>query len=461
MSSTALTDFRPVSRVRPTYADYTWDRRQERFPGPGIVTEQYFWALISFIGLFAQAGITVLLWVFFLLLKRHAGRRSRFFNFWSYAWVALFGALLFLAADLYGLPQAGLKGPALSALQPGLLLLYLLGKLLFLVMLLSGTLEYATGRLPRDFLRFSGLGALVIALASFPLATNLNELLLLQTPFCVALPAFAGMRLFSLSPLRRSLGTRVTGATFLLYALLWCLYGLGLYKEHPLLPPAYTPIVDLVVNFNGYPDALLQLLLAFGMVLMLLEEARRETNAAHAELAVAHEKLLHESLTDTMTGVYNRLAFTRGVFLQTVGSSFGSVFIFDLDNLKRVNDSHGHEAGDELLRYFVLTLRGGLRPSDQLYRWGGDEFLLLLPGAPYGNVAPRLNQLLHEAVPLAIFDGSVSLKLEVSMGGAEYTDLDGMRNAVNTADRAMYEQKRIHKTVPPPLVEPGIDDLPA
>lgn len=460
MSSAGRTDLRPVSRARAAYADYTWDRRLERSPGPGIVTEQYFWALISFIGLFAQAGITVLLWVFFLLLKRHAGRRSRFFKFWSYAWVALFGALLFLAADIYGLPHSGLNGPALSALQPGLLLLYQFGKLLFLAMLLSGTLEYVNGRLPGDFLRFSGFGALVIALASFPLAADLNELLLLQTPFCVAVPVFAGMRLFNLSPARRSLGTQVTGTTFLLYALLWCLYGLALYKEHHLMLAAYTPIVDLVSNFNGYLDALLQLLLAFGMVLMLLEEARRETNAAHAELAVAHEKLLHESLTDTMTGVYNRLAFTRGVFLQTAGSTFGSVFIFDLDNLKHVNDSHGHEAGDELLKYFVLVLRGGLRPSDQLYRWGGDEFLLLLPGAAYGNVAPRLNQLLYKAEPLAIFDGSVSLKLEVSMGGAEYSDLDSLRNAVNTADRAMYEQKRIHKTAPP-LVEPGIDDLPA
>ncbi|HLW74306.1 MAG TPA: GGDEF domain-containing protein, partial [Gammaproteobacteria bacterium] len=314
--------------------------------------------MISFIGLFAQAGITVLLWLFFLLLKRHAGRRSRFFKFWSYAWVALFGALLFLAADIYGLPRLGLTGLMLSALQPALLLLYQLSKFLFLAMLISGTLEYINGRLPRDFLRFGGSAAIAVALASFPLAADLNELLLLQTPFCVAVPLFAGVRLFSLPPVRRSLGTRVTGATFLLYALLWCLYGLALYKEQHLLVPDYTPFVDLVSNFNGYLDSLLQLLLAFGMVLMLLEEARRETNAAHAELAVAHEKLLHESLTDTMTGVYNRLAFTRGVFLQTAGSTFGSVFIFDLDNLKHVNDSHGHEAGDELLKYFVLALRG-------------------------------------------------------------------------------------------------------
>ncbi|HEV2212455.1 MAG TPA: GGDEF domain-containing protein, partial [Gammaproteobacteria bacterium] len=247
-----------------------------------------------------------------------------------------------------------------------------------------------------------------------------------------------------------------TAVTLKLLAVLWIVYALAIYKnQYPETP--YLGFATAIGRYNGYLDAILQLMLAFGMVLMILEDARRETNTAHAELAVAHEKLLHESLTDPLTNVYNRLAFTRGVFLQTVGATFGSVFIFDLDNLKHVNDSHGHEAGDELLKHFVTALRGGLRPADQLYRWGGDEFLLLLPGATYASVAPRLNQLLHQTPPLAMFDGSVNLKLEVSMGGADYQDPETLRAAVNTADRAMYEQKRIHKTAPPPR-EPGVGD---
>ncbi|HEY1992135.1 MAG TPA: GGDEF domain-containing protein, partial [Gammaproteobacteria bacterium] len=160
-------------------------------------------------------------------------------------------------------------------------------------------------------------------------------------------------------------------------------------------------------------------------------------------------------LTDPLTGVYNRLAFTRGVFLQSAGATYGSVFIFDLDNLKRVNDSHGHEAGDELLKHFVMTLRGALRPSDQVYRWGGDEFLLLLPGAGYASVAPRLAALLHQTPPLLFSERQIPLALEVSNGGADYSDLESLRVAVNVADRAMYEQKRIHKTAPPPGADMG------
>ena len=60
------------------------------------MSEQYFWALITFIGLFSQIGITALLCLFFLLLKQHAGRRSRFFKFWTLAWAVLLKGLLLL-----------------------------------------------------------------------------------------------------------------------------------------------------------------------------------------------------------------------------------------------------------------------------------------------------------------------------------------------------------------------------
>jgi len=424
-----------------------------------FVTEQHYWSLIKLIGLLLQIGATALLWVFFLLLKQHAGRRSRFFKFWTAAWAVLLVALLLVAVALFGMPYLGPRTDAfITPLMPAVYVLYQLGKLLFLWLLVLGTLEYAEGKVGRQLIYLGTLAALLMSLASFAFSASLGGMLLWQAWVCAAALIYATYRLLRLPYARRSLGTRVTGVTFELLAALWVVYALSIYKmQYPQLP--FLGFSAVLARYNGYLDALLQLSLAFGMVLMLLEEAQRETNAAHAELAVAHEKLLHESLTDPLTGVYNRLAFTRGVFLQSAGASFGSVFIFDLDNLKRVNDSHGHEAGDELLKYFVLTLRGGLRPADQLYRWGGDEFLLLLPGATYANVAPRFNQLLHKALPLAMFDGTVNLGLEVSMGGADYQDQESLREAVNTADRAMYEQKRIHKTAPP-LAGADVGDVP-
>ena len=420
------------------------------------MTEAELWNLIALIGLYVQIGISALLWFFFFLLRQHAGRRSRFFRFWTLGWVALLASLSFLAVGFYGLPLLDVSGgPSGPWLRGTMLLLYQLGKLSFLLLLVAGTLEFADGRLPHQFLRQGILVVLACALLCIPFAGDVGRLAMLQSVLTVLALGYGVMRLFTLPRMRRTLGTRVTAITFVAYAALRCGYGLTLYKERHAVPAFLGYSLDQLEHFNGYLDGLLQVLLACGMVLMLLEDARRETNAAHAELAVAHEKLLHDSLTDPLTGVYNRLAFTRGVFLQSAGSTYGSVFIFDLDNLKRVNDKYGHEAGDELLKHFVVVLRGGLRPSDQVYRWGGDEFLLLLPGAAYSTVLPRLRELLHETPPLLFGPKQVSLVLEVSSGGAEYTDLDSLRTAVNVADRAMYEQKRIHKTAPPPGADMG------
>lgn len=405
------------------------------------MVDKDIWSLIGLIGLLVQVGISGLLWLFFVLLKRHAGRRSRFFQLWTWGWVVLLVALLLISVTFYG--------PDLPLWRGATLLCYQATKLGFLLLLLAGTLEYADGHLPKDFLRNGLVVVGICVLLCLPAAMDQKRALLLQSLLSVLTAGYAAYRLLRLPPQRRSLGALVTGISLLSYGLLWLSYGLVLYKTQHPFPAALSQGLDQLGRFNGYLDALMELWLACGMVLMLLEDARRETNAAHAELAVAHEKLLHDSLTDPLTGVYNRLAFTRGVFLQSAGSTFGSVFIFDLDNLKRVNDSHGHEAGDELLKHFVATLRGGLRPADQVYRWGGDEFLLLLPGATYASVAPRLKQLMHLTPALLFGARQVSLKLEVSSGGADYVDLESLRTAVNVADRAMYEQKRIHKTAPP------------
>ena len=119
--------------------------------------------------------------------------------------------------------------------------------------------------------------------------------------------------------------------------------------------------------------------------------------------------------------------------------------IADLDNLKAVNDAFGHAAGDRLLRQCSDLLRSTLRPYDKLYRWGGDEFLLVIPSARGIDVEARLTEVLERAEPIEVANGANTMKLEVSLGAADYTSAEALEESIQLADQAMYRQKSRHK----------------
>src|ERR671929_1261361 len=101
-------------------------------------------------------------------------------------------------------------------------------------------------------------------------------------------------------------------------------------------------IMLVVVNFNTYFDLLLNIALGFGMVVLLMEDAKREVDDAQSELRVAHDQLRRAALYDTLTDSLNRRAYEQGVGLEMARGTFGTVVIADLDNLKAVNDAFGH-----------------------------------------------------------------------------------------------------------------------
>jgi diguanylate cyclase (GGDEF)-like protein len=204
-------------------------------------------------------------------------------------------------------------------------------------------------------------------------------------------------------------------------------------------------MLGLAAGRNSYVDLLLQMLLAFGMILILLESAWRETDNARKELEIAHARLLRESFLDTLTGTFNRRAFEEGTGLEEAGASFGAIVVFDLDKFKEVNDTFGHRSGDRLLRHFATVLRARLRPSDKLYRWGGDEFLLVMPRARAADAAPRIEAVVRDAPPLKLSEREVSVPVQASIGSADYRSAGDIHAAVQRADRAMYAQKRARK----------------
>jgi diguanylate cyclase (GGDEF)-like protein len=159
---------------------------------------------------------------------------------------------------------------------------------------------------------------------------------------------------------------------------------------------------------------------------------------------MAKIKLVSE--TDELTGAYNMRAFNalaeRECALAERYHRILGILMVDSDNLKKVNDTHGHEAGDRLIRHVVQCVRLELRATDVVARYGGDEFMCLLPetgAAGAGIVAERIRKRVAE-VPIA--SGELSLSTSVSIGVAAYPDHGSRFEVVaKNADRALYSSK--------------------
>lgn len=398
--------------------------------------------LLNF-GLFSQVAAAALLVVLFLLLRRHAARRP-YFRAWSSAWVALAIGLAALALRYNLLPLLLGQGAAGDWWVKGGNFIYQFGKLAFLLLLLHGTLLYLRGAAHPPFgsMRWLWAGVGAISLASVAVSSTLQSLLFWQGLCNLMVFVFCAIAMLTLPKPRRSLGTRTTGSVLAATSLLWLVYLLALVNA--VLPDvrATASLGALLNGPNNYLDLILGMLLAFGMVLVMFEDMRREIDTAHRELHVAHEQLLRESYLDALTGAYNRRAFSEGTGLEDAQGSFGVLVALDVDNLKDINDAYGHKHGDALLRHLSSVLRAGLRPSDKLYRMGGDEFLVVMPRAVVSTAAARIKEIIANAPSLRLADNDTSLELRASVGAAEFTSIEELDIALHVADRSMYAQKR-------------------
>jgi diguanylate cyclase (GGDEF)-like protein len=153
------------------------------------------------------------------------------------------------------------------------------------------------------------------------------------------------------------------------------------------------------------------------------------------------------SFTDTLTGLYNRRFADESLGRLIADAGRGRMFsvaAFDLDGFKRLNDSLGHAAGDDVLVDFARVLRAGLRGSDIPIRMGGDEFLILLPGTGLAQailVVERLRSAVREARW-----GAPSALVTVSSGVAQWAEGQSAADLLQSADRSLYIAKRAHQT---------------
>jgi len=124
-----------------------------------------------------------------------------------------------------------------------------------------------------------------------------------------------------------------------------------------------------------------------------------------------------------------------------LGRLYG-LLMFDLDHFKRVNDTHGHEAGDALLKAVGQTLLQGLRPIDIVGRWGGEEFLVLMPDVNalgLGDLAERCRVLIAQT---SVATESSRVSVTASIGATVLSHSDTADAAIRRADELMYQSKR-------------------
>lgn len=172
------------------------------------------------------------------------------------------------------------------------------------------------------------------------------------------------------------------------------------------------------------------------------------------------EKAELQASTDVLTGLPNRRAVEDRLSRFVAGRSRGAVAIADLDHFKLLNDTYGHEAGDRALRMFAEVLRGAVRADDVAGRWGGEEFVLLLPELSAREAAAVLDRIRTELA--AACDRNDGPAFTVSIGVVDTTAGDSVDALVGLADDCLYVAKeagRDRVIVGP--VAPADDSAPA
>jgi len=168
-------------------------------------------------------------------------------------------------------------------------------------------------------------------------------------------------------------------------------------------------------------------------------------------LAVANlqlrEKLRDQAIRDPLTAMFNRRYFEETAARELLragenGTTVGMIMI-DVDHFKRFNDSHGHDAGDAVLQRVGLTLQAHTRVEDVVCRYGGEEFLMLLPDLPDDATVKRADELREVVRELNVrFHGETLAKITISCGVAVFPSHGGTcGELIDAADHALYRAK--------------------
>ena len=183
-----------------------------------------------------------------------------------------------------------------------------------------------------------------------------------------------------------------------------------------------------------------------------IEDLREQANQANAEIARLQAELEQTSALirhDPLTGVLNRKGLDEALsreaaFAQRRGTPL-CLGLLDVDNFKQINDTHGHQTGDEALQHLTNVIRENVRPQDSVGRYGGEEFVVLLPDTDLDSATAALVRLQRALTKRFFLARQQKLLITFSAGVAELRAEEQPVGAIDRADKAMYLAKRSGK----------------
>jgi diguanylate cyclase len=163
------------------------------------------------------------------------------------------------------------------------------------------------------------------------------------------------------------------------------------------------------------------------------------------ELKAAYKRIEELAELDELTGSFNRRCIMRMLYDEIARAQRSktpcSIALIDLDWFKRINDAHGHPIGDEVLRTFAITVFANIRAIDKFGRYGGEEFLLVLPDTPHDSAARTLDRLRAIIADLDWSAFSPSMRVTISAGVTMLRPDETEDSFLARADNALYEAK--------------------
>jgi len=224
-----------------------------------------------------------------------------------------------------------------------------------------------------------------------------------------------------------------------IYALV--VFGLVMGVMAWVRPAAYPPAVEI-----GHFLMLACMLPAVAVLTARLSRIRRRLSDQREELARALAQLHAIATRDELTGLPNRRqmqALMDQELLRSLRHGYEfCIAIADLDHFKHVNDEHGHAAGDLVLRSFAQACQGALRATDVIARWGGEEFLVLLPDTAMPLALAGMERLRERVAELRTdVGGGVNVTITVSIGLTGHRRGDTLAQTLERADRLLYQAK--------------------